>query len=88
MISGITIVCREVDKNTGAVAAYICKKNVDDRDIHLASIRSRLNPELRYYAIRTCVADDVEALEDLLRFLKYRELTEADVSHYGGIVRL
>lgn len=26
MISGITIVCREVDKNTGAVAAYVCKK--------------------------------------------------------------
>lgn len=44
MISGITIVCREVDKNTGAVASYVCKKNVDDCDIHIASIRSRLNP--------------------------------------------
>ena len=88
MTDGITIVCREVDKNTGAVAAYVCKKNVDDRDIHLASIRSRLNPELRYYAIRTCVADDVEALEDLLRFLKRRKLTETDVIHYGGTVRL
>lgn len=88
MTDGITIVCREVDKNTGAVAAYVCKKNVDDRDIHLASIRSRLNPELRYYAIRACVANDVEALEDLLRFLKRRKLTEIDASRYGGIIRM
>ena len=44
--------------------------------------------ELQYYAIRTCVADNMEELEDLLRFLKRRKLTEADVSRYGGIVRL
>ena len=88
MISGITIVCREVDKNTGAVAAYVYKKNVDDRDIHLVSIRSRLNPELRYYVIRTGVADDIEALEDLLRFLKRRKLTETDVRGYDGLAQI
>lgn len=42
------------------------------------------NPQL----ISTCVADNTEELEDLLRFLKRRKLTEADVSRYGGIVRL
>lgn len=48
----------------------------------------QVNPELQYYAVRTCVADNTEELEDLLRFLKRRKLTEADVSRYGGIVRL
>ena len=88
MSSGITIVCREVCRHTGAVTAYICKKDVEDRDLHLVSIRGRINPELQYYAIRTCVADNMEELEDLLRFLKRRKLTEADVSRYSGIVRL
>lgn len=52
------------------------------------SASEALNPELQYYAVRTCVADNTEELEDLLRFLKRRKLTEADVSRYGGIVRL
>ena len=29
MSSGITIVCREVCRQTGAVTAYICKKDVE-----------------------------------------------------------
>ena len=88
MSSGITIVCREVCRQTGAVAAYVCKKDVEDRDLRLVGIRGRINPELQYYATRTCVADNTEELEDLLRFLKRRKLNEADVSRYGGIVRL
>ena len=48
MSSGITIVCREVCRQTGAVTAYICKKDVEDRDLHLVSIRGRINPELQY----------------------------------------
>lgn len=47
MSSGITIVCREVRRQTGAVTAYICKKDVEDRDLHLVSIRGRINPELQ-----------------------------------------
>lgn len=42
MSSGITIVCREVCRQTGAVTAYICKKDVEDRDLHLVSIRGRI----------------------------------------------
>ena len=64
MSSGIAIVCREVCRQTGAVTAYICKKDVEDRDLHLVSIRGRINPELQYYAIRTCVADDLRAGRD------------------------
>lgn len=49
--SGISIVCREICKNTGEIAAYLCKKDVDDQDLFLVSLRSRANPELTYYAI-------------------------------------
>lgn len=50
--SGISIVCREICKDTGEIAAYLCKKDVDNQDLFLVSIRSRANPELTYYAIQ------------------------------------
>ena len=86
--SGVTIVCREIDKNTGKIAAYVCKKDVEDRDLFLCSIRARCNPELRYYAIRTCVANNEGYLEEVLSLLKRRNLTDEAIERYGGIVRL
>lgn len=86
--SGISIVCREICKDTGEIAAYLCKKDVDDQDLFLVSIRSRANQELTYYAIRTCVAENAEYLEEVLSLLKRRRLTERAVESYGGLVRL
>lgn len=88
MASGITIVCREIDKSTGEIASYLCKRDAEDRDIQIVKIRGTMNPELTYYAIRTCVADDVEELEDVLAFLRKRRLSPEAVERYGGIVRL
>ena len=88
MSSGITIICREVCRTTGDIAVYTCKKDVEDRDLQIVRIRSVFNPELSYYAIRTCVADDAEAWEDIVRLLKRRNLSEAAVERYGGIVKL
>ena len=75
MSSGITIICREVCKTTGDIAVYVCKKDVEDRDLQIVKIRGVFNPELAYYAIRTCVADDTEAWEDIVRLLKRRNLS-------------
>lgn len=86
--SGISIVCREICKDTGEIAAYLCKKDVDNQDLFLVNIRSRANPELTYYAIRTCVAENAEYLEEVLSLLKRRRLTERAVESYGGLVRL
>lgn len=88
MSSGISIVCREVSRQTGAIATYVCKKDAEDRDLQLIDLCSRVNPELQYYAIRTCVANNTEMLEDLLRFLKRRNLSEAAIKRYGEIVQL
>lgn len=85
---GISIVCREICKDTGEIAAYLCKKDVSDQDLFLAGIRSRANPELTYYAIRTCVAENAEYLEEVLSLLKRRRLTERAIKSYGGIVKL
>ena len=85
---GISIVCREVDKRTGEIATYLCKNNVSDTDLFLVGIRAKVNPELMYFAIRTCVAEDQEQLEDLLRFLKRKRLSDRGIERYGGVVRL
>lgn len=86
--SGISIVCREICKDTGEIAAYLCKKDVDNQDLFHVSIRSRANPELTYYAIRTCAAENAEYLEEVLSLLKQRRLTEKAIERYGGIVKL
>lgn len=88
MKSGITIVCREVDKNTGEIASYLCKRDVEDKDILILQLRGRINPELGYYAIRTCVADEPEELEAVLSLLKIRRLSDRTIERYGGIVKL
>lgn len=85
---GISIVCREVDKRTGEIATYLCKNNVSDADLFHVGIRAKVNPELMYFAVRTCVAEDQEQLEDLLRFLKRKRLSARDTERYGGVVRL
>jgi hypothetical protein len=86
--SGVTILCREINKNTGEIATYVCKKDATDTDVFCVGIRSRVNPELTYYAIRTCVAENVEFLEDVLAFLKRRRLGDKAIERYGGIVQL
>lgn len=84
----LSIVCREVDKNTGAVATYLCKNNITDNDLAYFQIRSVFNPELTYFSVLTRVAKNPEALEDVLSFLKRRNLSESMIRRYGGIVKI
>ena len=86
--NGITILCREVNRDTGEVAAYVCKRTVPDGDIQYCRMRSRLNPELRYFAILDSVSLDAEALEDVLGLLREPHLSRNDVTEYGGIEEL
>lgn len=86
--SRIAIVCREISKDTGEIAAYLCKEDASDRDLFLVGIRSRANPELTYYAIPTCLAENPKRLEEILSLLKRRRLTEKAIERYGGIVKL
>ena len=84
----ISVVCREVDKNTGAIATYLCKNDVNDNDLVFFRFRSTFNPELTYYTVLTRITENQEALEDVLSFLKRRRLSDADFKRYGGIIKL
>lgn len=85
---GLSIVCREIDKNSGQIATYLCKKSVNDSDLVFCQMRAKFNPELRYYVIRDCVANNPELLEETLSLLKRRNLTNEMIKRYGGIVAL
>lgn len=49
----IVLLCREVDRDTGKIAVYSVGKVPGDRESLLfeLSLRQRLNPELRYFAV-------------------------------------
>ena len=55
----ITIICREYDKYSGGkTAVYIVARNATGQDIDRLSLRSRVNPELTYYATAIKGDDD------------------------------
>ena len=70
--SEITIVCKEYDKygNRKSIT-YIVKRNATGKDINLLSLRSRLNPELQYYATNIDKTD-----EEILHLAKTKPLKE------------
>lgn len=89
MDSCMAILCREVDKNTGRIATYLCKKNVNEMNLIIAQLRAKANPELSYYVVKASVNnDDFETIEEVLSFLKQRDLKDRDIMRHGGIVKL
>lgn len=84
----LSVICREVDKNTGAIATYLCKKDISENDLFFFRLRNTFNPELTYYTVLTRIAEGQEALEELLAFLKRRKISADDIKRYGGIVEL
>ena len=50
----LKVICREVDKDTGKIAVYPIEAEVTDTLIFKLGIRSRVNPELKYYAVTLC----------------------------------
>lgn len=79
-------VCREVNKNTGEIAVYPLCCELDNRMISLLSIRAKLNPELRYFAITVnqwvCMRDII------IRVLMKKKFTEKSLNKFGGAVEL
>ena len=84
----LSVICREVDKRTGKIATYVCRNDVTTNELSFFSLRGMLNPELIYYTVLTRITENQEQLEDVLSFLKRRNLSNDDVKRYGGIIRL
>lgn len=64
----LKIICREVDKNTGRIAVYPIDTKVTDELIFKLRLRSRMNPELKYYAVELCYwLQNNEKIKSILR---------------------
>lgn len=44
-------ICREIDKDTGRIAVYPLKMEIDDRILGALKVRATMNPELRYFIL-------------------------------------
>lgn len=44
-------ICREIDKDTGRIAVYPLKMEIDDRILGALKVRATMNPELRYFVL-------------------------------------
>ncbi len=84
-ITEIQVICREVDKDTGKIAVYPIEAEVTDTLIFKLGIRSRVNPELKYYAVTLCRW--LQYGEEIKSILHSKNPTPK-IRRYGGIVEI
>lgn len=81
------ILCREVNKETGAITVYpIDKQPITDRLLFCLRIRARLNPELSYFAILK--SRWIEEAAEYERLLRRKQVTHRAMNAIGGIEKL
>lgn len=81
----LKIICREVDKNTGRIAVYPIETEVTDALVFKLSLRSRMSPELKYYAVELCYwLQNNEKIKSILR----SKNPDAKVRKDGGIFEI
>lgn len=81
----ISILCREINKETGDITSYLVKRDIDNHEALVLKLRSRLNPELEYFA--TLMEPEGEDFEDALSLLKERKV-DCDALKEYGVIRL
>ena len=81
----LKVICREVDKDTGKIAVYPIEAEVTDTLIFKLGIRSRINPELKYYAVTLCLW--LQYGEEIKSILHSKNPTPK-IRRYGGIVEI
>ena len=45
------VICREVNRQTGQIAVYVVPMEIDEHTVVRLSLRSMINPELRYFFV-------------------------------------
>ena len=82
----LIVLCREVNIETGAITVYIIDKPVTEDLLFKLWLRSRVNPDLRYFCVlKSRWEEDCAEYEDLLRSgYVYHRSMEA----LGGIAEL
>jgi len=85
--TGLAIICREEDAKTGRIAVYEIQAPVTDSLLAKLSVRSRMNMELKYYAVPR-VRWESKWGEDYKEVLQRKELTPEALRLIGGIVEI
>jgi len=80
------ILCREVDKDTGAIAVYTINKPITDELLRNLRIRAMLNPELRYFCVLQSRWDKEGA--EYERMLRRRQVTHRMIEAIGGMAEI
>lgn len=87
-VRSVSVICREVNKNTGEICVYQCKRDVEAQDLGYLALRTRYNPEMRYYALDTRRIDDTEDWEEIESALLCKDIGEVEKELKGVLVRL
>lgn len=82
----LVIICRETCKNTGKISVYPINCTVTQFLINNLSIRTRINPEIKYYVT---AKENYNELKDLITStLKRKNVSEKSILKIGNITQL
>lgn len=82
------VICREVSKNNGEIAVYPIKAPATERLLFQLQIRSRVNPELRYFVVAIARWENEELRKQIERLLHRKDVTQRAIDALGGMVEL
>lgn len=82
------VICREVSKNNGEIAVYPIKAQATERLLFQLQIRSRVNPELRYFVVAIARWENEELRKQIERLLRRKDVTQRAIDALGGMVEL
>jgi hypothetical protein len=70
------VVCREINRETGEITAYKIDVNITDALLFKLGIRSRVNPELKYFVTRLDESMDISEVLKMVKKKSTRLLIE------------
>ena len=70
----LIIICRETNVSTGQTVVYKINKYFENKDLLLLSIRSRLNPELKYFVTTESIYNEKQKeIQKSLKLKSYKQ---------------
>lgn len=81
----LIVLCREVNVNTGKVVVYEIESEVTDNTLFCLQLRSRFNPELKYFVLRK---NDYELSKDDIKKILSLKTYEKKIKIISGIMML
>lgn len=85
-MNDMLVICREVDKSSGAIAVYPLRVMVTGNMLAKLSIRARLNPELRYFVTLETTWDDLNYKKTIEKVLGRKNVTPKIIEEHGGLI--